>query len=71
MVGDGDGASRTAIRAATTAAAASGGGGGASCVVGVGGITRYRSRLLPSVDGGDLVALLAKQDTVRRGHCCC
>lgn len=50
-----------------------GGGGGAGSAAaaeavgkaGVGGVSSYRARLLPFVDGGDLVDLLAKQDTVR------
>lgn len=31
----------------------------------LGGATRYRARLLPHVDGGDLVDLLASHNTVR------
>lgn len=56
VVGEGTGASVASASAAAAAAAAR-----------EGGVTRYRSRLLPYVDGGDLVDLLARQDTVRCG----
>lgn len=39
----------------------------AAAAVGQAGVTSYRARLLPFVDGGDLVDLLARQDTVREG----
>ena len=62
LVGDrGGGAAGPASAAAVAAAAASVAGGG-------GGVTRYRARLLPNVDGGELVDLLAGQETVRRGQ---
>lgn len=54
-VGDSGGAAGTGAGSAAVAAAA-----GA-------GVTSYRARLLPFVDGGDLVDLLARQNTVRWG----
>lgn len=56
----------TAAAAAEALSAAGGGGGGRWWQArGATGITRYRSRLLPHVEGGDLLEHLAKQDTVR------
>ncbi|CAM9340569.1 unnamed protein product [Scytosiphon promiscuus] len=49
-VGDGGGSTASAAAAAARAATTA-------------GITSYRARLLPSVDGGDLVDLLARQET--------
>lgn len=57
----GDGGGPAGAGSAAVAAAASG----------EAGVTSYRARLLPFVDGGDLVDLLARQNTVRlqrRGH---
>lgn len=48
---------------------AAGAGSAAMAARGQGGVTSYRARLLPFVDGGDLVDLLARQDTVREGIC--
>eukprot|EP00903_Cladosiphon_okamuranus_P011403 g10746.t1 len=42
---------------------AAGAGSMAMAAASRGGVTRYRARLLPFVDGGDLVDLLARQDT--------
>lgn len=46
---------------------AAGAGGAAMAAAEHAGVTSYRARLLPFVDGGDLVDLLARQDTVREG----
>lgn len=56
VVGDGGGGGAAGAGSAAIAAVAAGGEAG---------VTRYRARLLPFVDGGDLVDLLARQDTVR------
>lgn len=60
VVGDGGGPAGAGAGSAAMAAAAAATGGRA-------GVTSYRARLLPFVDGGDLVDLLARQDTVRDG----
>lgn len=56
VVGDGGGAAGAGSAAMAAAATAAAGGQA--------GVTSYRARLLPFVDGGDLVDLLARQDTV-------
>ena len=62
LVGGGGGGRTGSASAAAVAAAA------AAVAEGEGGVTRYRARLLPHVNGGELVDLLARQDTVRRGR---
>eukprot|EP00904_Undaria_pinnatifida_P008640 jgi/Undpi1/4906/HiC_scaffold_19.g08258.m1 len=57
LVGGGGGGRTGSASAAAVAAAA------AAVAEGEGGVTRYRARLLPHVNGGELVDLLARQDT--------
>lgn len=62
VVGDGGGPAGAGAGADSAAMAAA-----AAATGGRAGVTSYRARLLPFVDGGDLVDLLARQDTVRDG----